>query len=258
MQKKFSKSKCVIITGGSSGIGFELLKIFLKKKYKVINIDKKKNEIKSPYLENIIFDLTKTVQIKKIVKKIFSKYKNFSILINNAKNGDRTDFLYESIDNWDKTFDVNLKGHFFLTQELIKSRPNTKERLAIINISSVASNYVSLNSPSYHFSKAGIDMMTKYLAHNLSGKNIFTYSIKLGMIIQKRHNNIFYSKNNKSFRKKVNIYHNAGRHGNEIDIFNLIGFLGSSKSDYLNGNLFNLTGGSNLTDHFYLLQKLDE
>lgn len=219
---------------------------------------KKKNEIKSPYLVNIIFDLSKVRQTKKIVKKICSKYKNFSLLINNAKNGERVNFLDESVKNWDKTLDTNLKGHFFLTQELIKSRPNNRERLAIINISSVASSFVSLNSPSYHFSKAGIDMMTKYLAHNVSGKNIFTYSIKLGMIIQKRHNKIFYSKNNKSWRNKVNIYHNSGRHGNERDIFNLIDFLRLSKSDYLNGNLFNLTGGSDLTEHFYLLQKLDE
>ena len=42
MKKKFFKNECVIITGGSSGIGLEIVNFFIKKKFIVLNIDKKK------------------------------------------------------------------------------------------------------------------------------------------------------------------------------------------------------------------------
>ena len=57
--KKNNSKKTILITGGSSGIGMNLIKFFLKKNYKIINISRSKPKITNKNLTNIKFDLTK-------------------------------------------------------------------------------------------------------------------------------------------------------------------------------------------------------
>jgi len=251
MQKKLSK-KNIVITGAAQGIGLELSDYFLNNNYNVINLDIKKSLNKD--VSNIIFDLNKIEQIPNLVKKLYKKNKHIDVLINNARSGVKKKFLNETSENWDRSFNVNLKSHFFLTQELLKFKKKNKY-LAVINISSVVSELISEESASYHLTKASLDMLTKYFAYNCAKLNSSIFSLKLGMILQKRYKKKFLEKKNASFRKKVLLYQNGSPYGTVSDISSAIKFLISEDSRFLNGNILNLTGGSTLGEQLTLLTK---
>jgi NAD(P)-dependent dehydrogenase (short-subunit alcohol dehydrogenase family) len=251
MQRE-SLNKTVIITGASNGIGYELAKYFIKKKFKVVNIDICK--CKNNKIENVIFDLRKTNEIDNLLGRINKKFKKIDVLINNARSGFKEKFLHETLDNWNNTFDINLKAHFFLTQELIRNKLK-KNFMSIINISSVASELVSKESASYHMSKASIDMMTKYFAYNSANLNVSVFSLKLGMILQKRFMTKFNHKNNNKFRRNVSLYQNGAPYGLEEDVISAVEFLMLKKSKFLTGSILNLAGGANLGEQLSLLTK---
>ena len=250
MQKKLLDKKNVVITGASNGIGNYLANKFIKKNYNVINIDIQKSKDKN--IDNFIFDLKNTKKLNFLVSQILHKYKKIDLLINNARSGLRKSFLQETNVNWENVIDVNLKAHFFLVQTFLKNK-NKKDYLAIINISSVAADLVTLESGSYHLSKAALDMMTKYFAYNSVNLNVSIFSFRLGMIIQKRYFKKFNSKKNKVFRKNVKIYQNNGPIGTEEDIFSTIEILMNKELRFLTGNILNITGGSTLAEQLALL-----
>lgn len=250
--QRLSLNKTAIITGASNGIGYELAEHFIKKKFKVINIDICKS--KNNKIEDVIFDLRKVNEIYNLVSHIFKKFKKIDVLINNARSGSRQKFLNETLDNWNNTFDINLRSHFFLAQELIRNKLQ-RNFMSIINISSVASELVTKEAASYHMSKASIDMMTKYFAYNSAKLNVSVFSLKLGMILQKRFMTKFYHKNNNKFRHNVFLYQNSAPHGSIEDVISAVEFLMLKKSKFLTGSILNLTGGANLGEQLSLLTK---
>ena len=65
----------ILITGGSSGIGMNLIKFFLKKNFKVINISRSKPKINNKNLTNIEFDLTRFNEYDRLFKDIYKNAK---------------------------------------------------------------------------------------------------------------------------------------------------------------------------------------
>ena len=105
------KDKNIIVTGGSSGIGESIIDLLLENHGTVINIDVNNNS----KTKTIISDITRNKDIKKIINSVPDK---IDILINNAGIG-----LVGNIENtnekdFDKIFEVNVKGLFNITKAL--------------------------------------------------------------------------------------------------------------------------------------------
>jgi len=250
-------TKKVLITGGLNGIGFEIVKSLLKKKYIVISIDKEKViplEFKTnKFFFNYYFDLLKISQLEKIYNEIISKFKAIDILINNARAGAKKNLNNETIKNWRETFDVNLSSHFFLSQLFLNKKPINHQKSYIINISSISGQLITSQSPSYNISKAALIHMSDYLASYSKKKNCNVNCIIPRMILQKRHQTRYLSKENFEFRKKVEYVHQNKSIGSEKDIFEIIAFLTSGKADFINGAKINLDGGSSVKEQLDLV-----
>ena len=82
--KKNNSKKTILITGGSSGIGMNLIKFFLKKNYKIINISRSKPKITNKNLTNIKFDLTRFNKYDQLFKKIYKNAKKINCFIHSA------------------------------------------------------------------------------------------------------------------------------------------------------------------------------
>jgi NADP-dependent 3-hydroxy acid dehydrogenase YdfG len=245
----------IVITGGSSGIGNEILNYYLKKNFKVINIDIAKSKIKHKNLSFFKCDLSKLEQVKRTVNMIIKNNNQICCLINNARLKSKAKFLKESYKQWEKVIRVNLSSHFLITQEIIKKN-KIKNKLTIINVSSVAANLVTSEDCSYHSSKSGLEQMGKYFSYNALKKNVNVYNIRLGLVMQKRYEKTFFNKKNNSYKLKAYHYQNSNEILKVENLAEFIYFLIKVKNNFLNGNTFTLDNGAILCEPFSLITKL--
>ena len=124
------KKKIVVISGGTKGIGFEVLLYFLKKKYHIISLARKKLNKKNKKIiasykfeKNVYFlkaDIQNIQDVKKAIKFCISKFKKIDILVSNAGiQGSVGPFEKNNYNHWKKAIDVNFFGSVNLLREVI-------------------------------------------------------------------------------------------------------------------------------------------
>ena len=141
------KNKIIIITGGASGLGFELVKQSLAKNYYVCNIDRneqKMKELESEYKENykgFIGDISDEDFVKNTINEI-SKIGDIQILINNAGFGTFGEFTKTNLDTELEMIKTNIVGVHTLTKLFLKDMVE-KDKGYIL--SSVEMGYIQIN-----------------------------------------------------------------------------------------------------------------
>ena len=219
--KKNNYSKNYLITGTSSGIGNVLARYLLSKKHNVIGIARSKKNINSKNYTHISEDISKKDSVKKISDILRYQKIKLDGLINNAGINIPNKFGKISRADFDQVMDVNLTGPFFLTQKIIGL---IKREGSIVNISSFSA-----------ISKAGIEAFTKNLSNFFSKKKVRVNAISPGLIRTRLA---------KNFRKHP--YYGRvllNRIGEPQEIANVVEFLLSEKSSYINGQIINVDGG---------------
>lgn len=237
----------ILITGSDSGIGKYIAKKFLENGDNVIitgytksHIEETKNEFKE-FKDNTTYiqlDVTSETSIKNMCSIISKKYKYIDVLINNA--------AFDKMDNienyeWDvykRIIDTNLIGKMFCIKNTINLLKNS-EYPVIINIASRLATKPMKNSSAYCCAAAGIVMLTKCAALELSKYNIrvntISPSLTMTPLSKKSYDKIQIEEYiDKNLRKRV---------CDMQDIYNLSKFLISKESDYINGENININGG---------------
>jgi len=237
----FSNSKpTVIISGGSSGIGFSMVNFLLKQAFNVINIDisRVKNQNKS--YRYLYCNLSKVNFIEKTLKSL-KKEKNIVGLINCAAITISQNSLEYKIDNWNKTFLTNLTAPFFLSQFISKIMIKNKIKGSIVNISSISAKVAMPNNPAYNASKAGLISLTKSLAVDLAKFKIRVNSILPGYTITPLNSKSLKDRKLKSERTKKTLVKRwaLSSEYNEAALF----LLDNSKSSYMTGSDITIDGG---------------
>lgn len=177
-------NKVALITGGNSGIGFGIASSFIKNGASVIitgrNEDKLKKacEILGSSSRYITWDACSVADINNNLEQCISMFGKIDILVNNAGYHGNQNFLTISENDYDATFDVNLKFVFFLSQAIAKYYIDNSIDGNILNISSAASNKPAW-SP-YEISKWGVRGFTKGLARELAPNSIVVNGIAPG------------------------------------------------------------------------------
>tara|TARA_X000001036_G_C20662744_1_gene799576 strand:+ start:1125 stop:1829 length:705 start_codon:yes stop_codon:yes gene_type:complete len=177
-----------IITGASSGIG-QSLAIELSDKYFVylvsrnirnLNKTKKYIESKNNKCEIIISDITIEKSVNNLYKKIPNK-NQIELLINNAGIAIFKDISNTSVDDWDETINVNLRGAFLMTKSLIdnfKKKKNGK----VVFINSGAGLKPFANSSAYVASKYALRGFASSIREELREFNIKVISVFPGAV----------------------------------------------------------------------------
>ena len=182
--------KTVLITGGSRGIGRAIAEELLKKDFTVIvtarNESDETQKMKKQYADKFHFvpcDISSDESRKNLVSFVAENFGKLDLLVNNAGVAprERKDILEITPDDFDFLTDINLKGTFFVTQEmtplLIKN-----EKSRIVNISSMSAYTASVNRGEYCISKAGISMITRLFAARLAQYGVSVIEIRPGII----------------------------------------------------------------------------
>ncbi|CDO59197.1 MULTISPECIES: SDR family oxidoreductase [Parvibaculaceae] len=184
--------KVVVITGGSRGIGEMIATGFVENGAKVYITARKAEACDATAARlseigtciSLPYDLSTVEGVTAFAKEIESREEKLDVLINNAGAawGEPIDDYSEK--GWDKVFDINIKGPFFLTQKLLpllRKAATYEEPARIINTASI--NGIEppiLDTFAYSSSKAGMIMLTRHLAGRLADDNILVNAIAPG------------------------------------------------------------------------------
>lgn len=162
------------------------------------------------------------------------------ILVNNAGIEKHAPFWSVTETDYDAVMNVNLKGAFFATQEIVKHLMETKRGGKIINISSVHEELPFPNFAAYCASKGGIKMLARNLAVELAPFSITINNVAPGAIATPINTQLLNNPEKLGALLK-NIPLN--RLGQPSDVAGMVAFLASPDADYITGSTFFVDGG---------------
>lgn len=124
-----------------------------------------------------------------VLEQIYDDYGRLDCLVNNAGIAARplTDLLKLTPEAFDRSVDINLRGTFFLTQQVAKmlltqDAPLSSGYRSIIFITSIAAGMISIDRSQYCTTKAALSMISKLFAIRLAPHNIHVHEIRPGFI----------------------------------------------------------------------------
>lgn len=243
------KGKKAIVTGSGQGIGRGIALAFAREGADVIVADinsetlrKTVRELESLGVQSLAVrtDVTKSRDVRNLIKETLKKFGRIDILVNNAGIAIKAPIEEYSERDWDKTINLNLKGVFLCSQTagkyMIKQRGGN-----IINIASIAGHMPEVLLGAYSPSKAGVIALTGVLAMEWSKYNIRVNAISPGPILTPALKATYADK------KALTTRRNAipmNRFGTTQDIGKAAVFLASDDSDYITGHTLVVDGGS--------------
>jgi 3-oxoacyl-[acyl-carrier protein] reductase len=191
--------RVALITGGTRGIGYGIAKQLADNDFDIaVNGVRDEASVKDVLQElrhagvNVLYcpgNMGSTTDRNKIIQQVKEHFGRLHVLVNNAGVApkQRRDLLDMSEESFDEVLGINLKGAFFLAQQvanwMVDQKKEDKEFTAcIINMSSVSANVASVNRGEYCISKAGLSMVTQLLAVRLGEFDIPVYEIRPGII----------------------------------------------------------------------------
>ncbi|WP_019637031.1 SDR family oxidoreductase [Paenibacillus fonticola] len=251
------KGKVVIVTGGSSGIGAEIVQSLSKNGAQVIIAD-----ISGSAYENVDFiqcDITNQLQVEEMMDKVVAKYTRIDGLINNAGvnrpkllvdyyRGDKAHEFDEA--DFDFLFNVNVKGAFFCAQAA--ARVMIRQQCGVVvNISSEAGMEGSVGQSIYSATKGALNSFTLSWAKELGRFNIRVIGVAPGINEPTPMGNpehvkaLAYTRGIESGDVSVDYMKMIplGRQGKLEEIADLVTYLLSDRSSYISGTILNITGG---------------
>lgn len=246
-----SKKKIALVTGSSRGIGFAIAKSLDKKGIRVFlnsrsKISRKLLERFNNSPVHLKFDINKAKKLEMNFKKIKKKYGEIDYLICNVGFSSSPKNKQFDINEWKLIFERN----FFSTLNTIflfrKIFNNTKIKKKIICISSVSGTYVSAAPTTYAIAKAALNNFVRHASKLLTKENIVLNCVAPGNIYFKGG---VWDKNlrkNKSYYKKyINSEVPEKRLGKPDEVAELVSYLCSNSSTFINGSVISIDGGQN-------------
>lgn len=241
------QGKVAIVTGASRGIGEAIARAFVADGAKVVVAARKPDG-----LQNVANSLGgnalavtahtgKEEDCERLVSAAIEKFGKVDILVNNAAaNPYFGPMLGIEMPAWDKTFEVNVKGYFYMTRAVVKHLAGRTAPGSIIHVASVAGLVGSPLQGVYGMTKAAIISMTKTLAVELAGSKIRVNAIAPGFVQTKFAGAVL---ENPELLAKVNERTPLGRPGVPEEIAGGAVYLASDASSYLTGHTLVIDGG---------------
>jgi NAD(P)-dependent dehydrogenase (short-subunit alcohol dehydrogenase family) len=189
VQYRSLQDRSVIITGGASGIGEEMVKAFVAQGARVSFIDiaqEPGNVLASATGATFhACDVTDIQALRAVLARIESDYGGVDVLVNNAGKDDRHDMAEVEPDYWRRAFALNLDHQFFATQAVAKGMV-ARGAGSVIMLGSISWMRGRPGMVGYTTAKAAINGMTRTLARELGPSNIRVNCIVPGAILTER------------------------------------------------------------------------
>ena len=189
------KGKTVFITGGASGIGFELVRGFAAQGANVgfVDLHESNSQALSDTSVNItheICDLTNIEALQAALTKLASRLGPATVLVNNAANDDRHNWQDVTPTYWDERLQTNLRHQFFAIQ-CVAPGMIAAGGGSIINMGSNSWHETGGGFPAYATSKAAVHGLTRTMARDLGQHRIRVNTVVPGWIMTDRQKDLW-------------------------------------------------------------------
>jgi 3-oxoacyl-[acyl-carrier protein] reductase len=243
------KGKVAVVTGSTSGIG--IAKEFAAEGAHVVVCGRREGRGQE-VVEQITseggsasfhrMDLTDLSTVDALMTDTVRDQGRIDILVDNAagvglKDG-RVDEI--SLEDWDAMFASGVRGTFYAIKAAL---PYMREAGggSIVNIGSMASISGDLGSTAYACSKAGVDMLTSYVALQYGKENIRCNCVRPGLIVTPQNEAHVPQQLKDVFLSNIEV----NRYGNPADIAHACTYFASDESAYVTRQIINVDGGLN-------------
>ena len=251
MSYKGSLQPLAVITGAANGIGLATAHQLAKDGYDLFLIDKdlsnleiakKQLGVHNRKVEILNIDLSESENVLSELGKRFSQFE-VDALVNNAGIGFARTVEQTTLEEWDLTFDVNIKATFLLCK-LIVPQMVARKKGEIVNVASAGALIGLKNRVAYCASKAAVVGLTRCIAadHALDGIRINAIapgtvdSTWIGRILSDAPDPV-------ATRKMMEARQLDGKMGTPEEVAHGIAFLLSPEARFVNGTVFSMDAG---------------
>lgn len=241
------KNKTAIVTGGTRGIGFSIVKRYLENGANVAvtgsrkeTVDKaleKLSEYKG-HVMGLYPDLCNPEEVAEAFSRVKEQFGSLDILANNAGVSSRTSLYDYTIEEFSKILDLNLKAVFVCTQAAARIMKEQGGGV-IINTSSMVGEYGQPSGCGYPATKFAVNGLTKSLARELAKDQIRVNAVAPGVT---RTDMVAALPQDMVDRISAGIP--LGRMGEPVDIANAYLYLASDLASYVTGVVLRVDGAA--------------
>lgn len=239
--------RVVVVTGGSRGIGNEIVTSMLSRGAVVYYLSRSEavnhSDLESSAAQHgghvhwIETDMSQEESITAAFDKVFEQSGAVDVLVNNA--GITRDGLIMRMksQDWDDVLRVNLTGAFIACRSVVRSMAKARSGV-IINISSVVGLMGNAGQTNYAASKAGLIGFSKSLAREFSSRSIRVNVVAPGFIKTDMTNVL-----SETVKDGIAATIPLGRIGEPSEIAEVVAFLASDRASYITGQVLAVDGG---------------
>lgn len=248
--------KVAVVTGASSGLGADAARAYVQAGAKVALLGRRIEKISALQTEleaaggqalAVGCDVTDENSVKNAVTQILDHYNVIDILLNCAGVAVRGGVETLSVEDWDKSFNTNVKGLFLMSKYVV---PGMKEHRygRIVNVASVNALLGNKSDEfirhSYNASKAAVLGLTTGMAASYARYNITVNALGPALFESEMTANTLFK--SEQFLQEYSHVTPAGRPGNPGELNGLILFLSSDACSYVHGQFMLVDGGLSL------------
>ena len=250
------KDKVAVVTGASSGLGKDAAMAYAKAGANVVLLARRLDRLEEVASEirkigrdvlPIKVDVSDEENVKNAIKEAYHHFGHLDILLNNAGVAVRGGVDTLSVEDFDKSMNVNVKGIFLVSKYVIPyMKDNSYGR--IVNIASINAVIADKNDVfirhAYNASKAAVLGLTKGMAASYGRYNITVNAIGPGLFESEMTSETLFK--SEDFLNLYNGLNPMGRPGKQGELNGTILYFSSDASSYVNGQFIVVDGGMSI------------